>query len=419
MSIQITTLPNGLRVVTDRMDDAESVTLGAWVGTGARHEPWEANGLAHMAEHMMFKGTKRRSAYALSAAIENKGGAMNAHTTREETAYYARVLPEDAALAADIIADMMQRSTFPPKELDREKQVVIQEIGRDRDTPEDHVYDLMHKAAFPRQKIGRSILGSEDVVARMPRDELAAYVKRHYQAGNMVVVATGKLVHEEIVALAKRHFGRMPGGETPKLRKAAIKPGDLRVDKDSEQLHLMLAFPGPGVWARNLTAANVLGVILGGSSSSRLFQKVREKRGLVYNISAYHMPFQDVGLFNIYAGTDPARAAELMPVIGRELKDVCRHITPIELRRAKAQIKAELLMGQESVMRRAEVLGSQMLSFGEPVSMAYTLRRIEAVSVESVQRIAGKIFSAKPVLAALGPSHGLESYDSFADRLKG
>ena len=187
MTIQITTLANGLRIATDTMPDAESVVVGAWVGVGTRHEPWNANGVAHLVEHMMFKGTKSRSSYVLSSAIENKGGQMNAHTSREETAYYARVLPEEAENATDIIADMLRHSVFDPKELDRERQVIIQEIGRDLDSPEDYTFDLMHKLAMPKQKIGRSILGSAEIIAKLPRTAITDYVARYYNAANMVV----------------------------------------------------------------------------------------------------------------------------------------------------------------------------------------------------------------------------------------
>jgi predicted Zn-dependent peptidase len=419
MAIEISTLDNGLRVVTDSMPDSESVVFGVWVGVGTRHEPWTANGVAHFTEHMMFKGTKRRSAYGLSTAIEKNGGSMNAHTTREETAYYARVLPEDAPLAADIIADMLQRSIFDPKELDRERQVIIQEIGSDIDTPEEHVFDLMHETAFPRQKIGRSILGSADVIARLPRQNLMAYVKRHYHAGNMVVVGAGKITHDEMVQLAKRHYRRLHHDHAAKLEAAQIKGGSLRVPKETEQLHLMLAFPGPGLHTRAAHVASLLGIVLGGSASSRLFQKVREQRGLVYSISASHIPFQDTGLFSIYAGTDPARVRELVPVVCREMRDVAQHVTPSELKRAKAQARADILMGQESVMRRAEILGHQMLTYGKPIPLRDTLDRIMAVTEEETQAMAARLLRRKPIITALGPLDNLESYRETAARLMG
>ncbi len=419
MTIEISTLDNGLRVVTDSMPDSESMVFGVWVGVGTRHEPWAANGVAHLAEHMMFKGTRRRSAYGISAAIEKNGGAMNAHTTREETAYYARVMPEDAPRAADIIADMLQRSIFDPKELDRERQVIIQEIGRDQDTPEDHVYELLHETAFPKQKIGRSILGSPEVIAKLPRRELLNYVKRHYHAGNMVVVGTGKITHDEMLQLAKRHYGRLHAGRTSKHEAARIKSGARVIKKETEQLHIMMAFPGPGLHARNVQTASVLAIILGGSASSRLFQKVREQRGLVYAINASHIPFQDAGLFTIYAGTDPQRVKELIPVVCRELRDVAGHVGPAELKRAKAQARADLLMGQESVMRRAEILGYQMLTHGKPTPLRQTLDRIMAVTEDDVQAMAARLLRRRPILTALGPTENLESYRKIAERLRG
>lgn len=413
MTIQVTTLPNGLRVATDTMLEAESVVIGAWVGVGTRHEPWRANGIAHMTEHMMFKGTKKRSAYAISKGIEKNGGSLNAHTTREETAYYAHVLPEDAERAADIISDMLLRSVFDPKEMDRERQVIIQEIGRDRDTPEDHIFDLMHETAFPKQKIGRSILGTTDIVERVPRDELLNYVRKNYHTGNIVIVGTGKIAHDELVALARRFFRRLPTGKPVKIESARIKKGDLRMNKDSEQLHLMMSFAAPGLHAPKSHVAGLLATLLGGTSSSRLFQKVREKRGLVYNISTYHMPFQDVGLFCLYAGTDPERVKELVPVVCREMKNVTKQVTESELKRAKAQARAELLIGQDSVMRRAEMLGHHILTYNEPIPMSETIGEIMKVTVEETRAVAAKILSKPPIITALGPTENIIGYNEI------
>ncbi|MDD3181546.1 MAG: pitrilysin family protein [Alphaproteobacteria bacterium] len=418
MTVQITTLANGLRVATDTMLEAESVVIGAWVGVGTRHEPWRANGIAHMAEHMMFKGTKKRSAYAISKSIEKNGGVMNAHTTREETAYYARVLPEDTERTAEIIADMLLRSVFDPKELDRERQVIIQEIGRDRDTPEDYIFDLMHETAFPKQKMGRSILGTSEVVERVPRDELVNYVRKNYHTGNIVIVGTGKIAHADLVALARRYFSRLPSGKPAKIDNAKIKKGDLRMNKDSEQLHLMMSFAAPGLHETNAHVAGLLATLLGGTSSSRLFQKVREKRGLVYNISTYHMPFQDVGLFCLYAGTDPDRVKELVPVVCRELKEVTKHITDSELKRAKAQARAELLIGQDSVMRRAEVLGHHVLTYNEPIPMQDTIDEIMKVTADQTRSMAAKILSRAPIVTALGPIDNIIPYREIAEQMR-
>jgi len=418
MTIQITTLNNGLRIVTDTMQDAESVVVGAWVGVGTRHEPWKANGVAHLVEHMMFKGTKNRSAYGLSAAIEKNGGMMNAHTTREETAYYARVLPEDTELACDIISDMLQNSLFQPKELEREKKVIIQEIGRDLDTPEDHLFDQMHQTAFPKQKIGRSILGTAKVIAALPRGDAADYVKKFYHAGNMVVVGSGKIEHADFVAMVKKRFGRLRQGSKPQSDKAKVFSGVRLIPKPTEQLHIIMGFAGAGFRHPDIYATQLLSILLGGSSSSRLFQKIREKRGLVYTISSGHSPFSDAGIFQIYAGTDPQRIQELIPVVCEELKDVTKNITPSELARAKAQWRADMLMGQESVMRRAEVLGHQILAFNKPRAIKDIVARVMTVTKNDVQDIAGKLISRKPVVAALGPLEKLEDYNNIAARLK-
>ena len=421
MTIQITTLSNGLRVATDTMKEAESVVIGAWVGVGTRHEPWPANGVAHLVEHMMFKGTKKRSSYALSTAIENKGGMMNAHTTREETAYYARVLPEDADRATDIIADMLQHSVFDPKELDREKQVIIQEIGRDLDSPEDYVFDLMHQLAFPNQKIGRSILGSPAVIAKLPRTTAMDYVRKFYHAGNMVMVGVGKIEHQAFVEMVKARFRKLPKGKTPKHEKARIVSGGKLEAKEIEQLHLILGYPAPGIHspARVSYPARLLSVLLGGNSSSRLFQKVREKRGLAYTVNSGVTAFNDAGIFQIYAGTDPARAKELVSVIGQELRDVTQNITASELARAKEQGRADLLMGQENVMLRADVLGHQLLSFNKTISTESILKKLMNVTEDDVRAMATKLFRRRPIVTALGPLGELGNYRAVAERLAG
>jgi len=407
MTTQTTTLPNGLRIVTDTMREAESVVVGAWVGVGTRHEPWRANGVAHLVEHMMFKGTKRHSAYALSNAIEKNGGVMNAHTTREETAYYAKVLPEDAALATDIIADMLQHSVFDAKELDRERKVIVQEIGSYVDSPEEHVFDLMHRLSFPDQTIGRSILGTEKVIMNLPRQAVVDYVRRHYHSGNIVLAAAGRIEHADFVAMAKKYFGKLPRGKAAPKDKAHPATGTHLEPRAIEQLHIILGFSGASFHNHDIYPTQLLSIILGGSSSSRLFQKVREKRGLVYSVNSGHSAFSDTGIFQIYAGTDPARVKELMPVIKTELRDVTKNIGDGELKRAKAQCRAAMLMGQEDVMRRAEVIGHQMLAYNRTVTIDQTLKRLMAVTKDDVQTIAKKIFKSHPTLTALGPEEAL------------
>ncbi len=417
MTTQISTLSNGLRVATDTMEEAESVMVGIWIGVGSRHETENANGIAHMTEHMMFKGTKKRSAYQISKIIEDKGGVLNAHTSREETAYYARVLPEDTERATEVLADMMLNSTFSEKEFEKERQVILQEIGRDLDTPEDHIYDILLDTAYPDQKLGRPILGKTKRIASMPRKYVMDFVKKNYHTGNCVIVASGKIEHNEMIRLAEKYFLDMRKGKALKTKKAYFKKGDLRKEKDSEQLHLMMAFPSENIYSRKTPEAAVLATLLGGSSSSRLFQKVREKQGLVYNISTHTQPFYDTGLFCIYAGTDPKLAGKLMPIICKELMDVTSNISTSELKRAKAQLRADFLMGQEKVMRRGEMLGQQVLTFDKISTPKNILKKIEAITKEKTQALAQKIFTKAPVITSLGKSDGIETYKSIRSRL--
>lgn len=403
MPARITTLDNGLRIVTDTMNEAESVVVGAWVGVGTRHEPWRANGVAHLVEHMMFKGTRRQSAYGLSAAIEKDGGTINAHTTREETAYYARVLPEKTEEALDVIADMLMHSVFDKRELDRERTVIVQEIGSYIDMPEAHVDDLMNELAFPEQTIGRPIVGTSDVIMNLPRKDIVNYVRRYYHTGNMVIVATGKIGHADFVKLVKKYFKGLRTGKPAKKDKAYVSGGVKLVPRKIEQLHILLGYTGPSFHNPAIYPAQLLSIILGGSSTSRLFQKVREKRGLVYSVNSSHSAFSDAGIFQIYAGTDPARVKELMPVIQEELDDVTKNISDAEMNRAKAQCRASLLMGKEDVMRRADVAGHQILTYNRIISSEDILKKLMAVTNRDVQAFAKKLFAGKLILTALGP----------------
>ncbi len=418
MTVTVTRLDNGIRVATDTMPDAESVVLGAWVGVGTRHEPQNANGVAHFVEHMLFKGTKTRSAYALAAEIENKGGEINAHTSREATAYYVRTLPEEAENAIDVIADMLRRSVFAPKELERERLVILQEIGRDQDSPEDHTFNLLHGLAFRDQKIGKPILGSSEVIARLPREALTKYVGRYYTGENIVLVAAGKISHEAFLKMVKRRFEALPRGVQAVADKAKVTFGEKRENKDIEQTHLILGFAGPGYRAgKPYYATQVLSLILGNGASSRLFQKVREKRGLVYTIQSAHSGFGDAGLFQIYAGTDPKRVRELTAVVCDELKGICKNVTRGEIARARAQIRADLLMGKESVIRRAESAGNHILAFGKPIPAEEILRRYLDVSRDDILRAGRKLFSGRPILTGLGPLEELEPYEKIRERL--
>jgi predicted Zn-dependent peptidase len=411
MTYQTTLLPNGLRVATDSMADVESLSLGLWVPVGTRHENNRQEGVAHLVEHMMFKGTKTRSARQLSTAIEKNGGMMNAHTSREETAYYVRILPEDTELGLTLLADMLFHSTCEPALLDRERDVIIQEIGRDHDTPEDHIYDEVNAVAFPGQPLGRSILGRAEVIAKLPRQSVLDYIKRHYHPRHMVLAAAGKIDHGKLCALASVHFPLMHGKKSQPLAVSSRYVGGRRhIKKDCEQTHLMLAYPAPGYAHKKASAekdiytASVLAMILGGGAASRLFLKIREERGLVYSIQAFLSPYEDVGLLGIAAGTDPAKLAKVLPLIRKELRAIAdKGVSAAELKRAKASLRADMLMGQESVMRRTEQLATHWLRYGHVPDMAKALRRLEAVTVVDVRAMMKMMLRAKETCVTIGP----------------
>ncbi|MBK1841323.1 insulinase family protein [Azospirillum sp. YIM B02556] len=416
-SIRVTTLPNGLRVATDTMPDVQSVSLGCWVGVGTRNEAASVNGVAHLVEHMLFKGTRRRSAFRISEEIENVGGQLNAYTTREQTAYYAKVLHEDAPLALDILSDMIQHSTLDAEELVRERTVVLQEIGQSADTPDDIIFDHFQSTAYPGQAIGRPVLGSAEIVGALPREALVDYIAGHYGAPGMVLSAAGRIEHDRMVDLALKAFGDLPAGVPPKPESASYTGGDFREDRDLEQMHLVLGFDGVGVHDPDFYAHSVLSTLLGGGMSSRLFQEVREKRGLVYSIYTFTGGYHDGGLFGVYAGTGEDEVAELVPVVCDEIAKVGADVTEDEVARARAQLKAGTLMALESTMSRCEQLGQQMLIYDRPVPVDEIVAKIDGVDREAVVKAASRLRASRPTVAALGPIDKLESYDRIAERL--
>ncbi|MEA1676998.1 pitrilysin family protein [Nitrospirillum sp. BR 11163] len=415
--IQVTTLDNGLRVVTDSMTGVETVSLGVWVGVGTRDEAPEVNGVAHLVEHMLFKGTPKRDAYQISQQIEDVGGHLNAYTTREHTAYYGKVLKEDAGLALDIVADMVQHASLDADELTKERTVVLQEIGQAEDTPDDIIFDHFQATAFPGQALGRPVLGLPEIVERLSRDDLNAYVQGHYSGPAMVVAASGRIEHARMVDMAAEMFGALPEHRDWTHEKASYHGGDFRDERDLEQTHVVLGFEAVGVHHEDNYATQVLSTLLGGGMSSRLFQEVREKRGLVYSIYSFASHFAETGLFGIYAGTGPEQVAELVPVVCGEVANLVGSIREDEVARARAQLKSSLVMALESSMARCEQVGQQMLIHGRPIPVAEMLARVNAVDVDAVERCALRLLESEPVVTALGPLAGLESYDRIRARL--
>jgi predicted Zn-dependent peptidase len=416
MTTQLSTLANGLRIATDRIDTVDTVSLGIWVDVGTRHEQADINGVAHFLEHMAFKGTARRSALTIAEEIEAVGGHLNAYTSRESTAYYAKVLKEDVQLALDILSDILQNSTFQPEEIERERAVILQEIGQANDTPDDIVFDHFQECAYPDQAMGRPVLGSPEIIRKIERETVIGYLRKHYGAQRMVLAAAGHVDHDRLAELADNLLGGLPAERPATTEPAYYAGGDRREERDLEQLHLVLGFPGVMLGDPDYYAASVLSTALGGGMSSRLFQEIREKRGLVYTIHSFVHGYSDGGLFGIYAGTGEAEAAELVPAICNEVIRIEDGLTPVELNRAKTQMKAGLLMSLESSSARCEQLAQHLLIHGKPFDPLDIVGRIEMVDDAAIRRVVARWRSAPPTLAALGPLSGLEEFDSIRDR---
>ena len=418
MSVEVTRLPSGLVVVTDAMPHLESASLGVWVGAGSRDERSDEHGISHLLEHMAFKGTTRRTARQIAEEIEAVGGDLNAATSAETTAYYARVLRADVPLALDVLSDILTDPAFDPDELRREQNVIVQEIGAAEDTPDDLVWDRLQEVAFAGQPIGRSILGTRATVRSFDRARLSAYLSRNYRGPDMVIVAAGAVEHAAVVSEVERRFASFVGPAAPLPEPARFIGGSRIERRELEQVHVALALQGLPQRDPDLYSLQVFTSILGGGMSSRLFQEVREQRGLCYAIYAFHSPYADSGMFGLYAGTDAEDVAELMRVVVGEIHAAAETISDAEVARAKAQMKAGLLMALESSSARTEQLARQIIAWGRPIPLEEIVAKVEAVTLEST-RAAGRavIARGRPALAALGPGPGLEHAAMIADSL--
>ncbi len=402
MTVQVSKLANGLTVATDTMPQAQSVALGFWVKVGTRDEPAAAQGVAHLVEHMLFKGTRRRDAREISEAIEGVGGYINAYTSREETAYYVHILPEHAELAVDVLSDMLTESILDATELERERGVIIQEIGQAYDNPEDYIFDCVQEVAFPAQGLGWPILGEASNIARMPRQALQDYLTQHYHASAMLLAGSGRIEHEELLVLAERFCGKFPLG-TSRTRLAASYCGGRRHEKRPlEQAHLVLGFPAPGLLDKEFETAQLLSNLLGGGSASRLFQEVREKRGLAYHVSSSLNSYRDAGLLLLYAGTAPEQAKLLEEVIWQELARLPHDLTVTEYQRAQAQTRAQLIMGQETPSARCEQLAGDIMLWGRPVALSERLERLAAIAPERIAILARTLTPMKATIVGVG-----------------
>ena len=417
MTVQTATLPNGFRIVTEHMPGLESAAIGIWVTAGGRHERPEQNGIAHFLEHMAFKGTETRSALQIAEAIEDVGGYINAYTSREVTAYYARVLRNDVGLALDVVADILRNPVFDPKEIEVERHVILQEIGQAADTPDDIIFDWLQEKAYPDQPIGRTILGETARVSGFTKDDLATFVSEHYGPDQMILAAAGAIDHDAVVAQAEALFGDMVARPSLIADAAKFHGGESRKVKDLEQAHLALAFESPGYRDPNFYAAQVYSVALGGGMSSRLFQEIREKRGLCYTIFAQTGAYSDTGMTTIYAGTSGDEIRDLTNLTIDEMKRAAGDMSPAEVARARAQMKAGLLMGLESPSSRTERLARMIQIWGEVPSLEDTVSRIDSVTTGDVRAFADHLVTQAPAAMALyGPVGSAPDLASLSQR---
>jgi predicted Zn-dependent peptidase len=418
MPVEVTRLENGLIVATETMPHIESAAIGIWVGAGSRSEREGEHGISHLLEHMAFKGTERRSARMIAEEIEAVGGELNAATSVENTYYYARVLGAHVPLATDILGDILLESAFDPEELKREQHVIVQEIGAAHDAPEDRVFDLFQGAAWPQQPIGRPILGTVETVRGFGPPALRNYLGTHYRAPGMVLSAAGALEHADVVALARETFAPLHHEDAPPAPDAGYVGGELREERDLQETQIVLGFEGRRYSSPDFYPAQILASVLGGGMSSRLFQEIRENRGLCYSIYAFHWGFTDTGLMGVHVATGDGDVPELVDVLTAELAKAAGEIGEAEIDRARAQMRAGLLMSRESAASRASQVARQILVHGRPLPMQEILSRIDAVTTADVRRVAEEIINAtSPTLAAIGPLDGLARVGDIAARL--
>ena len=402
---EIITLPNGVRIVADPMPGLESASVGVWFKAGAIDETEEEHGIAHLLEHMAFKGTSSRTAKQIAEEIENIGGYLNASTGYSRTGYYARVLKSDVGTAMGILADILTDPLFDSGELDKERQVVIQEIGEAADIPDDAVMDMLQRLSYGDHPLGRPILGTVESVTGHARLQLLSFMGRHYAPGDMVIAASGGIDPDATAKLAETFFGARKAAMSPaRAKKPAYQGGAGHDPRDIEQTHIALAFPGAAVRDSDYFATRVFAEALGGGMSSRIFQSVREDRGLAYSVYSYADSYDEVGSIGAYVGTDGDNAAEAVSLIRQEIAGMAEAATRKEIDRARAMLKSTLLMGLESPATRADTAAWQLFSHGRLIPASEIAGRLDAVTVDEVKAAAAKALAGTPSLAIVGPA---------------
>ena len=400
-----TILDNGVTVMSEEMDAVRSVAIGIWFAVGSRDESSPEAGMSHFMEHMMFKGTPSRTAAQISESFDRLGGELNAFTAKEYTCYYARVLDEHVPTAIEILSDMCVSSLLDEESCTNEREVVIEEIARMEDTPDDRIHELFANTLWPDHPIGLPILGKRETVGSFGHDASVTFRQRHYLTGNTVVAAAGHVDHDALVELAQR-FLTMPAGPRSS-RPAAHAPSVSRLavlEKDTEQAHICWGVSGLNAHHEDRFTLAIVDSILGGGMASRLFQEIREKKGLAYAVYSFHALYQDTGQFTVYAGTRPSNAEQVIRLIQAEAERVrTQGVTAEELDRSKQSIKGHLVLGLESTRNRMTRLGKNEVTGGEILSVDEVIRRVDTVTDADIKRVANEVLSAEKVLAVIGP----------------
>ncbi len=414
-----TTLPSGLTVVTDAMPHLKTASIQVSFGVGGRDERPDEHGISHLLEHMAFKGTTKRTPRGLAEEIEAVGGDLNAATASENTSYYAKVLGEDLPVAIDILSDILTDPQFHPEELVKEKNVIVQEIGAAEDDPDDVVTDHFIAAAYPGQPLGRSILGTPQAVRSATPDKLRAYMGRSYSASRAVVAAAGAVDHDRIADAVASAFDKLPRAAPPPSEPARYQGGATTIARPLEQTNLVFGFEGMSYRDPDIYAVGVFNNLLGGGLSSRLFQDVREDRGLCYEIHSFHWSYGDTGIFGISAGTDPGDAVDLMSLTLDVLHATVDGATEAEVGRAKAQMKVGLLGALESSSSRTDQMARQLLVFGRTLDLDEIVAKIDAVTVEDARAAGARLVRSSPMtFAAIGPKRGLDKVRKLAEQFR-
>ncbi len=402
---------SGLRVVTEQMPEMRSVALGVWVDVGSRDERQRMSGASHFLEHLLFKGTKERTAKEIAEAFDAVGGDLNAFTAKEYTCYYCRVGDRDLPMAVAYMSDMLQHSIIDRTDFDAERQVILEEINRQEDAPDDLIHDLFAETLWSGHPLGRPVLGTRDTIQGMTRDQVKRFYDRLYEPRHFVIAAAGNLSHERLCGLIEEHMdtGRRlaPRGSAHGRSAGRVPPaaaGTMVRNRKTEQAHLCLGTRAPSRKDRERFAFGVVNSALGGGMSSRLFQEIREKRGLAYSVYSYHSMFAETGLFAVYAGTTPSRAREVLALARRELADVAQHgVTTEEFERAKGHMKGSLVLSLEDTSGRMSRIGRSEISHGEILSVDEVLERIEAVTMDDAAAIAAEVLGREMALSVIGP----------------